>query len=1179
MRSLLLPVLLMAVGAMETSAQCVTSYPMNETFNGFTAGTPGTFQNNWTNITGDDLDWWADRNGTPTEGTGPIGDHSTLSTREEYMYVSAAAAGNTPNKSAILQSPCFDLTSLTSPYLTFWYHMRGTQQGSLHVDLNVNGSIVSDVWVISGNHGLLWKQGWLDLSAYQGQTNLRIRFRGVTGTGPSSDIGLDDVFVGNLTPVIGCNESTAANYNAAVNINDNSCDYSCPAGQKRVKIDIVSDNYPSETTWTLKNGSTGVTLANGTTSGTSLCVPNNTCLVFRINDTAGDGIYHNSYGYGGYWIYLDGVLIKEGGVFGSFEETTFNCPPGFSCSTELPLTLAPVGSTYPVTLTTFTTTAVEQWYAFTPPQSGAYTISTCGTNSCDTRLWLYDMACGSIVLSSGVEGATFADDNDGGCGTQAVVSANMPGGVLHHLRVGDNAGACSGAVTVTITYNGPVVGCMNTNSCNYEPLATVACNDCCIAFGDPDCPDGPDLTLNQTSLTNSLTMQTVNITDACAPVEGCTRGLGQRRVIRFTTRIDNIGTTDYYIGNNSTYPGMFDTNNCHGHAHFAGYADYILFDQSGEAIPVGFKNGFCVIDVGCTPGHSGQFGCSNMGITAGCYDVYGSGTTCNWIDVTDVAPGTYTLVLRTNWQRAPDALGRHETDYSNNYAQVCINLTATSFSIVTDCPPFTDCLGQPYGDARMDCNGVCAGTTKRGDLNSDGNMTQPDAQEYIQRIMGEDISPTACNDLNNDGRITVTDAALLANCYNQQDYHDQNNHVLHYHPWCDFPRGYLSTTDNVELSLANLDPVAKTVDVLIRNPARRVLGYEFNMGGLTIQSVQNLAPNLVGEISMNSTLGGTKVIGMSYIDSSLVKSAVFQPLCRITYLSLTGGSVCIASIDDIVNEEANNMMTSIVGGCLAVPNTVSISPKVWLDGAYDPVTGLMRDDLRAASLIPTTEPYSALGFTQAGGGGGEQVNASVFATTGNDAIVDWVLVELRDVAAPHGILATRSALLQRDGDIVAIDGTSPVQLQLAPGNYHVAIRHRNHFGVMTGTPVGLGSASTVVDLRSSGTSTWGTGARKDMSGAMVMWAGNSNADRSLKYTGGANDRDPILVVIGGVIPTGTVAGYYLEDTNLSGLVKYTGVANDRDLILQNIGGVIPTNSLSEQIPRSFPCSAFFPPSQ
>jgi hypothetical protein len=406
----------------------------------------------------------------------------------------------------------------------------------------------------------------------------------------------------------------------------------------------------------------------------------------------------------------------------------------------------------------------------------------------------------------------------------------------------------------------------------------------------------------------------------------------------------------------------------------------------------------------------------------------------------------------------------------------------------------------------------------------------------------------------------------LANCYNEQDYHDQNNHVLHYHPWCDFPRGYLSTQDNAELKLANLDPIAKTVDVLIRNPSVRVLGYEFNMGGLTIQSVQNLAPNLVGEISMNSSLGGTKVIGLSYIDSSLVKSAAFQPLCRITYLSLTGGSVCIASIDDIVNEDANNVITAVVDGCLAVPNTVSISPKVWLDGAYEGQAGLMRDDLRIASLIPASEPYTALGFTHAAGGGNEQVNPAVFATTGNDAIVDWVLIELRDVAQPYGILATRSALLQRDGDIVAVDGISPVQLQLAPGNYHVAILHRNHFGIMTASPVALGSASVIVDLRSSATGTWGTDARKDVGGTMAMWAGNTRIDRTMKYTGLNNDRDPILVVIGGVIPTGTVVGYYQEDTNLSGLVKYTGLANDRDLILQNIGGVIPTNSLTEQLP-------------
>ena len=149
--------------------------------------------------------------------------------------------------------------------------------------------------------------------------------------------------------------------------------------------------------------------------------------------------------------------------------------------------------------------------------------------------------------------------------------------------------------------------------------------------------------MSSSALQTSMTLSTVNITDVCAPVEGCTGGLGQRYVIRFTTRIENIGTTDYYIGSPSSQPQMFSTANCHGHAHYQGYADYILFDQAGNAIPVGFKNGFCVIDVGCYPGNTGQYGCSNMGISKGCYDIYGSGTTCNWIDVTNVPAGALIL--------------------------------------------------------------------------------------------------------------------------------------------------------------------------------------------------------------------------------------------------------------------------------------------------------------------------------------------------------------------------------------------------------------------------------------------------------------------------------------------------------------------------------------------------------
>ena len=70
----------------------------------------------------------------------------------------------------------------------------------------------------------------------------------------------------------------------------------------------------------------------------------------------------------------------------------------------------------------------------------------------------------------------------------------------------------------------------------------------------------------------------------------------------------------------------------------------------------------------------------------------------------------------------------------------------------------------------------------------------------------------------------------------------------------------------------------------------------------------------------------------------------------------------------------------------------------------------------------------------------------------------------------------------------------------------------------------------------------------------------------MKYSGASNDRDPILVRIGGTVPTNTVIGYHPEDVNLDAIVKYAGASNDRDVILVNIGGAVPTNVRQEQIP-------------
>jgi hypothetical protein len=248
-----------------------------------------------------------------------------------------------------------------------------------------------------------------------------------------------------------------------------------------------------------------------------------------------------------------------------------------------------------------------------------------------------------------------------------------------------------------------------------------------------------------------------------------------------------------------------------------------------------------------------------------------------------------------------------------------------------------------------------------------------------------------------------------------------------------------------------------------------------------------------------------------------------------------------------------------------VPVLLPLQASVWLDGAYVAADGLMRDALRTGGLLPTTEPYTALGYP-AVGGGGEQVLEGVLGVGGGNAAVDWVRVELRQSTDPSVVVAVRHGLLQRDGDIVDMNGTSALGFAVAPGAYRVAVRHRNHFGCMGATDVTLGATTTVLDLRSSATAVFGTDARRVSGSSAFLWAGNVLPDDAIKYTGPANDRDPILSAIGGSVPTATVTGYLPEDVNLDGAVKYVGPGNDRDPILLSIGGSIPTATITEQLP-------------
>ncbi len=212
----------------------------------------------------------------------------------------------------------------------------------------------------------------------------------------------------------------------------------------------------------------------------------------------------------------------------------------------------------------------------------------------------------------------------------------------------------------------------------------------------------PDLVVVKSTLVNSIRVANLNNPDDCLVEEGCIGGLGPRQLVRFTTHIKNIGNQDFYVGAPPNNPSLQDESwewdFCHQHWHYEGYADYLIFDQFGNQTPIGVKNGFCLIDIECSGGGTFTYNCGNQGISAGCGDIYGSGLDCQWVDITNLADGIYTLVVRVNWDGSPDANGLYETTYDNNTLNVCFDLTrdldnnATITILNSGCSTSEDCI-------------------------------------------------------------------------------------------------------------------------------------------------------------------------------------------------------------------------------------------------------------------------------------------------------------------------------------------------------------------------------------------------------------------------------------------------------------------------------------------------------
>lgn len=310
----------------------------------------------------------------------------------------------------------------------------------------------------------------------------------------------------------------------------------------------------------------------------------------------------------------------------------------------------------------------------------------------------------------------------------------------------------------------------------------------------------------------------------------------------------------------------------------------------------------------------------------------------------------------------------------------------------------------------------------------------------------------------------------------------------------------------------------------------------------------------------------------------------------------------------------------------------SLKIRAYLEGALINATGLssqgkplMRDNLRvspfnASSYLPLRSPYrfpvlaanglvydltSSVGgihspaarFAETGAGilnGLDSITSpSVLLTTGENAIVDWVFLELRDANNATSVISSRSALLQRDGDIVDLDGTSPVAFANTPYQaYYIAVKHRSHLGVMTASPINFNGLAATIDFTLATTPTFDFGITANydytglaqnkniLPGYACLYAGDFDANGTVKFSNPGDDANilttDVLTYPGNALFVSNynaAFGYLPGDYNMDSKAKLDNPNDDQSLLLNqiflypiNVGIVHNFGGMIEQIP-------------
>ncbi len=267
------------------------------------------------------------------------------------------------------------------------------------------------------------------------------------------------------------------------------------------------------------------------------------------------------------------------------------------------------------------------------------------------------------------------------------------------------------------------------------------------------------------------------------------------------------------------------------------------------------------------------------------------------------------------------------------------------------------------------------------------------------------------------------------------------------------PYTYIWSSVQIGQIISGLSPNSYTVTVTDTNGCKANASTNITLDNTppTANAGADATTNCQGNPVVLTASGG---ISYAWSNGGTLVSINVNPTLTSTYIvTVTGSNGCTATDETVVTYK------------LCSPR---VNAKVFLS-SVDPNTLLMGNALTTSMSFPSSDPYNVAPlnnyFTHVNNTA-SSVSPSVLSITGNNAIVDWLFLELRTGTSGTTTVAyTQAALLQADGDIVDTDGIAPLKFHNAvPGNYYLTIRHRNHLSFRTTNPTMLNDTPTTFDF-------------------------------------------------------------------------------------------------------------------